>query len=216
VSAVIKPRSAALTRSEALTRTESFVPILRDRAATAERTATVPSESLDELHRVGLFRILQPTRVGGAELDVGMLVDACVILARGYPSTAWVWANYASHHWMLSLWPERAQDEIRGHDPDALIASSFVFPAERARRVAGDYVISGRWPFSSGVDPACWDMLAGVVAADVSTRDDEQRIFLLPRKDLQVIDNWRVMGLAGTNSKDVEARGRWRTMRRCM
>lgn len=189
-----------LTRAEALARAERLVPILRERAPAAERMATVPPESLADLHRAGLFRVLQPRRVGGAELDVGMLVDMSAIIARGCPSTAWVWANYASHHWMLALWPEEAQREIWSENPDAMIASSFVFPAGRAERTAGGYLVTGRWPFSSGVDPAQWDMLAGIVAPD-----GEARIFLLPRRDFTVIDNWRVMGLAATNSKDVTA-----------
>jgi 3-hydroxy-9,10-secoandrosta-1,3,5(10)-triene-9,17-dione monooxygenase len=84
-----------------------------------------------------------------------------------------------------------------------LIASSMVFPAGKARRVAGGYRLSGRWPFSSGVDPAAWNMLGGTVRGDAET--GEYRMFLLPREDYTIIDNWHVMGLRGTGSKDVEA-----------
>jgi len=204
MAAVLQTKAEVLTRDEALRRAEALVPVLRERAPAAEAGATVPAETLFDLHRAGLFRILQPRRFGGSELDVGMLVDMCAILARGCPSTAWVWANYASHHWMLALWPDEAQRRIWDADPDALIASSFVFPAGRAKRVAGGYRVRGRWPFSSGVDPASWDMLAGVVEPDDGHGTEELRIFLLPRHDFRVIDNWQVMGLAATNSKDVE------------
>ena len=145
----------------------------------------------------------QPRRVGGSELPWVALIDIGSTLARGCGSTAWNWANYAVHHWMLAFWPVECQDEIWDADPAVLIASSVVFPAGKATRVAGGYRLSGRWPFSSGVDPSAWNMLGGIVQADGATGD--YRIFLLPRDDYTIIDNWHVMGLRGTGSKDVQA-----------
>jgi 3-hydroxy-9,10-secoandrosta-1,3,5(10)-triene-9,17-dione monooxygenase len=105
---------------------------------------------------------------------------------------------------MLGMFPPRAQDEIWGSSPDALIASSFVFPAAKARKVKDGYVISGRWPFSSGVDPSDWNMLAGLAWLDENA-PPEQRVFLLHRSQYKIIDTWYAGGLRGTGSKDVEA-----------
>jgi 3-hydroxy-9,10-secoandrosta-1,3,5(10)-triene-9,17-dione monooxygenase len=46
-------------------------------------------------------------------------------------------------------------------------------------------------------------MLGGIVQD--GERPGEYRIFLLPREDYRIIDNWHVMGLRGTGSNDVEA-----------
>ena len=64
---------------------------------------------------------------------------------------------------MLAFWPVRCQNEIWNADPDMLIASSVVFPSGKATRVPGGYHLSGRWPFSSGVDSSPWNMLGGIV-----------------------------------------------------
>ena len=56
----------------------------------------------------GLFRMVQPARVGGADLDVGILVDTCAEIARVCPSTAWNLGNLASHHWMLGYFRPEA------------------------------------------------------------------------------------------------------------
>jgi 3-hydroxy-9,10-secoandrosta-1,3,5(10)-triene-9,17-dione monooxygenase len=64
--------------------------------------------------------------------------------------------------------------------------------------------VTGRWPFSSGVDAAAWNML-GAIAHDEENGTNSPRIFLLPKSDYQVIDTWQVIGLAGTGSKDVVA-----------
>lgn len=202
LSADVVARTAAplLTCDEALSRARAMVPRLKERAARADALRRCPDESLRELNESGLMRVLQPRRVGGSELPWVALIDIGSELAQGCASTAWNWANYAVHHWMLAFWPVACQDEIWGADPAALIASSMVFPAGKAVRAAEGYRLSGRWPFSSGVDPAAWNMLGGIVQDS-----GEYRMFVLPRRDYAIIDNWHVLGLRGTGSNDVQA-----------
>ena len=190
--------------AEALARAEALIPVLRERADRAEALRRLPDDTLADLHQSGLFRILQPKRVGGSELPFRAIVEVTAVLGRGCGSTAWVFANLASHHWLLGMWPPRAQEEIWGDSPDHLIGSALIFPRGRARRVPGGYRLSGRWSFSSGVDPSAWNMI-GAVVPDEETGSSEARMFLLPASDYRVIDTWHVIGLAGTGSKDVEA-----------
>jgi 3-hydroxy-9,10-secoandrosta-1,3,5(10)-triene-9,17-dione monooxygenase len=117
---------------------------------------------------------------------------------------AWTFANLASHHWMLAMFDHRAQDLVWGKNPAALIASSFIFPAGRARKVDGGYVLRGSWPFSSGVNCSEWNMLASVVSSEDEADGIEYRIFLLPKSDYRVKDTWDATGLRGTGSNDVE------------
>jgi 3-hydroxy-9,10-secoandrosta-1,3,5(10)-triene-9,17-dione monooxygenase len=183
-----------------------LVPALRERASATEELRRLPPETVVDLHRTGLFRILQPKRVGGFEFDYVALIDFAAELARGDASVAWTLNNLASHHWMLAMFPEEAQDTIWNDDPETLIASSFVFPAGKAERADGGYRVSGLWPFSSGVDPSTWNMLGGVVAPDDDLVAPEYRIFLLPLKDYEIVDTWFTSGLRGTGSKDVEVK----------
>jgi len=184
-------------------RAEELLPKLRERAPKCEELRRLPDETLRDFHDAKLFRIHQPKRVGGAELEFAAVVTYGALLARACASSAWNWVNFTAHHMMLGMFPPQAQDEIWGKSPDALIASSFVFPAGKARKVKDGYVLSGRWPFSSGVDPAEWNMLAGLARLD-DNLPPEQRIFLLSRSQYKVIDTWFAGGLRGTGSKDVE------------
>ncbi|MFZ8477814.1 hypothetical protein ACO1MN_16265, partial [Staphylococcus aureus] len=79
----------------------------------------------------------------------------------------------------LGMFDPRAQDAVWKQDVNALIASSFIFPAGRARKTKGGYTLTGHWPFSSGVGSCEWNMLAGVVATDDEADGIEYRIFLL-------------------------------------
>jgi 3-hydroxy-9,10-secoandrosta-1,3,5(10)-triene-9,17-dione monooxygenase len=187
-----------------IARAQALVPQLRERAGRTEELRHLPPESERDLHEAGLFRILQPKRVGGSELDYVALVDFADVIGRADASVAWNLVNLASHHWMLGMFDPSAQDLIWNQNPDALIASSFVFPAGRAKKVEGGYRLLGRWPFSSGVDSSEWNMLAGVVASDDEADGIEYRIFLLNRSDYTINDTWNASGLKGTGSNDVE------------
>jgi 3-hydroxy-9,10-secoandrosta-1,3,5(10)-triene-9,17-dione monooxygenase len=187
-----------------LARAMSLLPVLRDRAERTEELRRLPPETERDLHDAGLFRILQPKRIGGAELDYVALVDCADVLGQADASVAWNFANLASHHWMLGMFDPRAQDAVWGKNPDVLIASSFIFPAGRARKVEGGYRLRGSWPFSSGVASCEWNMLASVVSSEDEADGIEYRIFLVPRSDYRIVDTWNAAGLRGTGSNDVE------------
>ncbi len=193
---------AAPDFAELKSRAEALIPVLRERAARAEELRRLPDETIADLHKSGLFRILQPKRVGGSELPFRSIVELVAIVSRGDASTGWVLANLAAHHWLLGMWPKRAQDEVWGASPDNLIGSALIFPRGRARKVEGGYRLSGRWPFSSGVDPSAWNLIGGIFQ-DEESGATASRIFLLPASDYTIIDTWHVIGLAGTGSKDV-------------
>jgi 3-hydroxy-9,10-secoandrosta-1,3,5(10)-triene-9,17-dione monooxygenase len=185
-------------------RAAALVPQLRDRAALTEQLRRLPPETERDLHDAGLFRIVQPKRVGGFEFDYVALVDCTEIIGRADASVAWNLANLASHHWMLGMFDKRAQDLVWSKDPNALIASSFIFPAGRAHKVEGGYKLRGSWPFSSGVASCDWNMLASVVSSDDEADGIEYRIFLVHKNDYRIIDTWNAAGLQGTGSNDVE------------
>jgi 3-hydroxy-9,10-secoandrosta-1,3,5(10)-triene-9,17-dione monooxygenase len=187
-----------------IARAQALIPRLRDRASRTEELRRLPPETERDLHESGLFRIVQPKRVGGSEFDYVALVDCVDAIGLADASVAWNLANLASHHWMLGMFDKRAQDLVWNKDVNALIASSFIFPAGRARKVEGGYVLRGSWPFSSGVDSCEWNMLASVVSSDDEADGIEYRIFLLNKTDYKILDTWNATGLRGTGSNDVE------------
>jgi 3-hydroxy-9,10-secoandrosta-1,3,5(10)-triene-9,17-dione monooxygenase len=187
-----------------IARAKALIPQLRDRASKTEDLRRLPKETERDLHEAGLFRILQPKRVGGSEFDYVALVDCADAIGQADASAAWNLANLSSHHWMLGMFDKRAQDLVWNKDVNALIASSFIFPAGRARKVDGGYVLRGSWPFSSGVDSSEWNMLASVVSSDDEADGIEYRVFLLSRSDYTIKDTWNASGLRGTGSNDVE------------
>jgi 3-hydroxy-9,10-secoandrosta-1,3,5(10)-triene-9,17-dione monooxygenase len=195
---------AALPYDEMIARARALVPVLVERARHCEELRRIPDETVADLQAQGLFAAFRPARYGGAEIPFRGFIELGAILASGCASTSWVYNNLVSHNWLLGYWPLAAQDEVWCPDPDALIGSGLVMAAGEVRAVEGGWRLTGRWPFSSGVDPSTWLMLGGRVPRAPGA-EPEQHLFLVPRADYRVIDTWHAMGLAGTGSKDVVA-----------
>src|SRR5690348_6111872 len=117
---------ALLTLEDLLERAEALVPRLRERARSAEELRRLPDETFQEFQKAGLFKVFQPARYGGFELDYGRTqVELCHVLGQGCGSSAWVQCVIACHAWALGMFPPEAQEAVWGGDEDALIASSF-------------------------------------------------------------------------------------------
>ena len=187
---------------EALRRAREIVPALRARAAASEQARMLLRENEQLLHEQGLFRYHQPRLFGGMELPFVAVVDIVAELGRGCPSTAWNVGNLGIHHWLLAFYDPQTQHEVWDTNPDALIASSIALAAGRGRAVDGGFVVSGRWPFSSGVDNSEWNMLA-VTISDGDRTPIDWRLCLVPKDDYKIIDTWQAMGMVGTGSKDI-------------
>ena len=199
----LSPGQNMETHGVMVSRARALIPQLRDRASKTEELRRLPPETERDLHDAGLFRIVQPKRVGGSELDYVALVDCADALGQADASVAWNFANLASHHWMLGMFDRHAQDAVWDKDANSLIASSFIFPAGRAKKVDGGYVLNGHWPFSSGVESCDWNMLASIVSPEDEADGIEYRIFLLNKNDYKINDTWNATGLCGTGSNDV-------------
>ncbi|RCW44557.1 3-hydroxy-9,10-secoandrosta-1,3,5(10)-triene-9,17-dione monooxygenase [Halopolyspora algeriensis] len=178
-----------------------LLPALRERAQKAEDARKVPEESIEALQESGFFRLLQPTRYGGYEADPETFYTAVKLIAGACGSTGWVASILGVHPWHLALFPQQAQEEVWGSDPDTRISSSYA-PMGKATIVDGGYRLSGRWSFSSGCDHATWAFVGGPALDDDGTMADFCT-YLLPLGDYSIDDVWDTVGLRGSGSNDI-------------
>lgn len=191
----------APTTADLVARAAALVPVLRERAGACEMGNKVPDETIRDFQDAGFFKILQPARYGGYEMDVETFYAVQMMVAEGCMSSAWVLGVIAVHNWQLALFDGQAQEDVWGKDPTTLISSSYM-PRAKVTPVEGGYRISGRWGFSSGVDHCEWAFLGGLVN-DPETGQPDFWTFLVPRGDFQVMPIWNTIGLGGTGSHDV-------------
>jgi 3-hydroxy-9,10-secoandrosta-1,3,5(10)-triene-9,17-dione monooxygenase len=178
-----------------------LLPALRERAQETEDARVVPAESVKALEEAGFFRLLQPARYGGLEVDPVTFYTAVRMIASACGSTGWVASVVGVHPWQLALFPQAAQEEVWGADTTTRLSSSYA-PTGRAQLTDGGHILSGRWSFSSGCNHASWVLLGGIVT-DASGSPVDFRTFLLPATDYEIDDVWDTVGLRGTGSNDI-------------
>jgi 3-hydroxy-9,10-secoandrosta-1,3,5(10)-triene-9,17-dione monooxygenase len=179
-----------------------LVPVLRERAAECARLRRLPDATIADFQRAGFFRIMQPLRFGGFELEPQVFFEVQTILAEGCMSSAWVLGVVAIHNWQLGMFDTRAQRDVWEADNAALISSSYM-PVGKVARVDGGFRISGHWGFSSGSKHCGWVFLGAMTPPAEAGGAADYRTFLVPAEDYQIRDNWNVSGLEGTGSHDI-------------
>ena len=185
---------------EIIARARAMIPALRARAPQGERERCIPKETIAEMQAAGLFKVLQPRRWGGYEMDMGTYFEVQMALGEGDMSVAWVYGVVGIHPWFVAQLDEKAEQEIWGNDNTTLICSSLM-PAGIAKPVEGGFRLSGTWKYASGCEHCAWAFLGGTVEG----KPDDRRVFAVPRKDYRIVDTWHVPGLKSTGSHDITA-----------
>src|SRR5260370_37682599 len=185
---------------------QALLPALRERAPRGEELRSLPPETFADFQEQGLFRVMQPKRHGGFELDPATFYQAVTEIGAVCGSSGWIFGVVGVHNWHLALFPPQAQQDVWGEDTSAQLSTSLA-PTGTVEVVDGGYRLSGRWSFSSGCDFCQWAALGGVLPAAEPGAPPEARIFLLPRHDYAIDDNWQEMGLCATGSKDIVVEG---------
>ena len=196
-----------------LERARALIPRLAKRASATTAARNLPPETIAEYREAGILRILQPRRFGGLQGRFSLFSRIVEELTFGCASSAWVYAVLAEHQWIIAQYPEQAQIDVWGDDPLA-VASSSLAPRAPATPVKGGWRLSGRYSFSSGCDYAQWAILGAFLG---ETGDPRHIAYLLvPLAEVEIVDDWQVLGLAGTGSKSLIARDVFVPEHRCV
>jgi alkylation response protein AidB-like acyl-CoA dehydrogenase len=183
-----------------LERARALIPLLAERAPAAAAARKLPAETIAEYRAAGILRILQPRRFGGMQGRFSLFSRIVEELTHGCASSGWVYAVLAEHQWIIAQYPEQAQLDVWGENPEA-VASSSLAPRAAAKRVPGGWRLSGRYTFSSGCDYAQW----AIIGAFLGELGDPATIayLLVPLGEVDIEDDWQVLGLLGTGSKSL-------------
>ncbi len=198
----MSPRSPGA--ADCLARARELVPLLDAAAPRIESARELTPEVLEALYDAGLFRLLLPESVGGAELDPMSYVAVIETIAGGDASTAWCLGQNDGCSMSAAWLRSDIAAEVFG-DPRAALAWG-AGAAGTAEVVEGGYRVSGTWQFASGSRHATW--LGGhclIRDQDGSIRPGTEgseggRTMLFPRSRATIKDVWHVVGLKGTGS----------------
>jgi indole-3-acetate monooxygenase len=200
-----RPAPGADLASDHVARVREIAPMLAKAAAEIDARRELPEAIVAALIEQGLFRLLLPRPLAGAELLPAQYVPVIEELAKIDASTAWcVNQNSGCSMTAAHLAPEVAHDIFGG--PRGILAWGPV-PGE-ARIVPGGYQVTARWAFASGSHHASWlGCHVPVIEADGKTRLHADgtpviRTMLFPKSATKFTDIWHTIGLRGTGSDE--------------
>ncbi len=196
------PPEPGLTAEEVVARAERIAADLVDRQQETERRGYYGLDTHNEFLNAGFYRILVPRRYGGYEFGLDTYLRVVTALARGCPSTAWMYAFGASHaHVAATLFSQRAQDELfAGGD---FICPGTIVPVGHARPADDGWLIDGTHHYSSG-SPYATHFIGHTLLPGAPDEPPTPMMFVLPREQWKRLDDWGTqLGLKGSGSHSV-------------
>ena len=189
--------------SELISRAQANVPVLREQAPATEEARRVPADTAKAFADAGFFRMLVPAALGGGEVHPRVFVEVLETLGRGDGAAGWIGMTGST----TGLLAAYAADTELFVDPSGIYAGVFA-PRGRAKPVEGGYRVSGRWPFTSGVENATVRLggalvFEGDTPRTLATGEPEIRSFFFTAEQTSVVDTWHTSGLRGTGSHDM-------------
>ncbi len=191
------PLEREAKRAALLSAVESMADLVKAHAPTAEAGRTLTPEIIEALRRSGLLTLKLPRELGGAEADPIVQMDVIEAMALLDPATAWcMFITSAITGSAAARVPDSAIAEMFAGGRFPMMAGSLK-PNGTAVKVDGGYRVTGRWSWGSGVRHA--DYVSALSFADEPATVVSA---VVPIANVEIIDNWHVMGMKGTGSCD--------------
>jgi indole-3-acetate monooxygenase len=182
---------------------DAVVAEVAARRAEFNRLSHVPRDIIEKMKRIGIFRASTPTRFGGTGMPPADFLRIVERISVADGSTGWVAAFGSANTYLASL-PVETQALIYADGPDQ-VSGGGLYPLQPAVAVEGGWEVTGRWRFASGCKCADWlNVGIGGTAADGGGPNAGKPLTaVLPAHDVQIVENWNVVGMQGTGSHDL-------------
>ncbi len=177
--------------------------------AWADEHARMAPQVVQALRDAGLFTMIAPRDVGGAEVAFPEGIAVFEELGYSDPSAAWHVANSAALCSAAAGLEADARDPIFTAEPGPFGFAGVTTICGEV--VEGGFRASGRAPFMTGVNDAPWGLFHGEVHEKGAVREldglPDTRQFILPASDFTVESSWaaaRAMRGTGSDAATVE------------
>ena len=168
---------------------------VRQRRDEFDAGSHVPRDMIERFKQVGIYRAATPKCFGGDALAPALFLQMIERISEADGSAGWV-ASFGSAGVYLAALPPETLAEIYADGPDLVFAGG-LFPLQPAEAVDGGWQVNGTWKFASGCKGA--DLLGvGIGAAG-----GKPRTAVFRADQVEIIENWDVVGLKGTGSHDL-------------
>jgi alkylation response protein AidB-like acyl-CoA dehydrogenase len=150
---------------------------------------------IERFKQVGIYRAATPKCFGGDALAPGLFLRMIERISEADGSAGWV-ASFGSAGVYLAALPPETLAEIYADSPDLVFAGG-LFPLQPAEAVDGGWQVNGTWKFASGCKGA------DLIGVGIGAAGGKPRTAVFRADQVDIIENWDVVGLKGTGSHDL-------------
>lgn len=176
--------------------------LARELAPETERQRRLADDLVSQLRASGVMLAGAPREVDGLELAPGVALQCAEEIARGDASAGWCVSIAATSSLLAAYLPDANRPELFG-DPEEIAAGVWA-PRGRARPVDRGILVSGRWPYCSGITHAAVFFAGCIVDNGQAPAGAKPSVSIIgvPQQELEIVDTWHTLGLRGTGSHD--------------
>ncbi len=200
---------AGVTAKQLVDRAIALRPRIRADAPLAEKRGCYSVELHEAFKEAGFYKILQPRKFGGLELDISTFYKVMIEVSTGDPGIGWCLCLGAGHVLQVgSYFDEAAQQQIFGAERHfvAPMSAGGAGPNCRAVRTATGYHVTGLWRYCSGAPYSTHFM--GLARIDDGGGAYSLGVVIVPRDQYKVLNDWGdILGLRASGSNSVEIAG---------
>ncbi len=193
-------QSVLETKNMLVEKARTLIPKLRAYGEEIDKLNTLPGAVIKDLQNEGLLKVLRPHLFGGYQTNMRTYTEVVTEISRGNGSAGWFVALSNIRDYMISYtFGEKALNEIYQPGKDVVLAGNFKPIKIEMKKVDGGlFIEEAQWPFVSGSPHADWCYFGFPLADD--NGEVEMAIIIIPRNEIEVLDDWYVMGLKGSGS----------------
>lgn len=184
-------------------------PMIAKHVETTERDRRLARPVIDALRAAGLFRLFTPRALGGLETDPVTFARVVEEVAAFDSAAGWSFQINTGAWWTSRMSPEGVA-ELYADGPDLIMAASFA-PPHRAEGAPGGYRVTGRGPLASTIHDSHWALMSAIVFDGDQPRmtpaGPDFISVVMRTTEVEIIDTWNSLGMRGTDSNDIEAKG---------
>ncbi len=159
----------------------------------------IPEDIIRPIIDAGFFRLLLPKSLGGAELPHPDFLKIVRIFAEADASVGWC-INQNNVFSTNAVRVHRSVAEEIWSNPKTVVTNGPPRSGTKAVKTDDGYLLTGTWDFSSGISHATWVAALTPIHESDGTATKEMRVLLIPKSQVEIIDQWFVGGLRGTAS----------------
>lgn len=199
-----------LTSERILANARALAPQVAARSGEIEALRRLPADLVAALRSAGLFRMGRSRAKGGPQMTLPQHLEAIEAIAEADPSVGWCVKIGTDSGIIAELLTPAASARLLP-EPDMVTAGQFTAGRGRLQATEGGYLLTGRFPFGSGINHADVVMSGATLfdrgGAPVTGPGGlpESRLAFCRADELVIEDTWHTHGLRGSGSTHYRA-----------